>query len=122
MATEKALQFSDGNVEIRFSTTDEKYVLHSHVLALHSPWFKACLSERWSPGSDSTTANGKNAWEFELRFDKGSELGMLSRKSSAENSTTLSSSLVLTEKSPKEEVGHVELPGQQRLCTTLVCP
>lgn len=40
-------QFSDGNVEIYF-TSDEKYVLHSFVLALHSAWFKVSLSERWN--------------------------------------------------------------------------
>ena len=40
--------FSDGNVEIHFNQSDDKYVLHSHVLALHSSWFSASLSERWN--------------------------------------------------------------------------
>lgn len=44
-------RFEDGDVEIRFTQQNEEpYFLHSYVLALHSPWFKASLSERWSPG------------------------------------------------------------------------
>lgn len=43
-------QFADGDVEIRFTQSEESYVLHSYVLALHSSWFKASLSERWNQG------------------------------------------------------------------------
>jgi len=44
-------QFEDGDVEIRFTDpNDEPYYLHSFVLGLHSSWFKASLSERWSNG------------------------------------------------------------------------
>lgn len=50
MASHSFPQFSDGNVEIHFSNDDEKFVLHSYVLALHSSWFKASLSERWNGG------------------------------------------------------------------------
>lgn len=43
-------RFEDGDVEIKFTEKSESYVLHSYVLALHSPWFKASLSEKWIPG------------------------------------------------------------------------
>lgn len=44
-------RFADGDVEIRFThKNEEAYVLHSYVLALHSDWFKASLSERWNQG------------------------------------------------------------------------
>lgn len=50
MAPNKFPEFNDGNVEIRFSNDDTNFILHSHVLALHSTWFKASLSEQWSTG------------------------------------------------------------------------
>lgn len=43
-------RFDNGDVEIRFTEEDDPYVLHSYVLGLHSPWFKASLSERWNQG------------------------------------------------------------------------
>lgn len=82
MAANTCLQFADGNVEIYFSEIDDKYVLHSHVLALHSSWFKACLSDRWNTNGEATTVNGKNYWTFELRFEKDNGTGMLMRRTS----------------------------------------
>ena len=80
-------KFSDGNVEIHFSATDDTFILHSWVLSLHSSWFKASLSERWNTG-DATLLNGKNHWVYELRFDKDSEIGMLMRRSSTDAAST----------------------------------
>lgn len=85
MATQDSLQFADGNVEIHFSKTDKIFVLHSHVLALHSPWFKAALSERWNGNGEATTLNGKNHWVYELRFDKNDSDGLLMRKPSSDD-------------------------------------
>ena len=56
MASTTFPRFNDGDVEIHLSSTDEKYVLHSYVLALHSPWFKASLSERWNNGGTQSTS------------------------------------------------------------------
>ena len=80
------LRFSDGDVEIHFSKTDEKFVLHSHVLALHSSWFKASLSERWNSTNQATLVNGKSHWVYELRFDKESTICMLMRQAKSDAS------------------------------------
>lgn len=80
MATQTFPQFSDGNVEINFSGTDDKFVLHSWALALHSSWFKAALSERWNTGNNENLLGGRNHWIYELRFDKNSDIGLLMRK------------------------------------------
>lgn len=75
-------QFSDGNVEIHFSETDEKFVLHSWQLSLHSPWFKSSLSDRSRNEGSGTMIDGKHHWIYELRFDKDSDLGTLVKKAS----------------------------------------
>ncbi|KAK3722172.1 hypothetical protein LTR37_002605 [Vermiconidia calcicola] len=82
MAARSFPEFSDGNVEIHFSSAGENY-----VLALHSSWFKASLSERWSGGDENTMVNGKNHWVYELRFGKESSEGTLVHKQSAEQPT-----------------------------------
>ena len=94
MASSNFPRFNDGNVEIYFSETDDKYVLHSHVLALHSTFFKASLSERWNAGGETTLINGKHQWVYELRFDKGQSLGMLTRRGSNPTETEFVSGLV----------------------------
>ncbi|KAK3050038.1 hypothetical protein LTR09_008693 [Extremus antarcticus] len=84
--------FTDGDVEILLSRHD-KFVLHSHVLAKHSKWFESSLAERWKnriPIDSSVPSTGSNApvgrqtsdtsrliRSYELRFDKGSDVGML---------------------------------------------
>lgn len=84
MASNCFPQFSDGNVEIHFTASeeDEKYVLHSWQLSLHSPWFKASLSERWKVDRPCDTADGKHRWIYELRFDKDSDEATLVQKAS----------------------------------------
>ena len=82
MATSGFPKFSDGDVTIHLSTDPkDTLVLHSYVLALHSPWFKASLSERWNGGDtgrasligsgDAQSQGGqKPHWIHELHFDK----------------------------------------------------
>lgn len=91
-------QFSDGNVEIQFSETDEKYVLHNYVLALHSSWFKASLSDRWNANGQDSLANGKHHWTYELRFDKGANMGMLVRKATPSDPSPTDTEFVLGSK------------------------
>lgn len=57
--------FGDGDVEILLGGHhDEKLVLHSHVLALHSPWFKASLSDRWNHDNGSRLLNEQKRWFY----------------------------------------------------------
>lgn len=88
----------DGDVEIRLSSNPkDKLVLNSHTLTLHSTWFKASLSERWNGGDMASTSvfgsgnsgardSGKHYWVYELRFEKDSALGVLTRKVDARSS------------------------------------
>ncbi|KAK5132769.1 hypothetical protein LTR08_008654 [Meristemomyces frigidus] len=82
MGTSGFPQWSDGDVTIQLSSSPfDKYIVHSYVLSLHSPWFKASLSERWNGGdassktvfgsSDTGGRDGhKSDWVYELHFDK----------------------------------------------------
>lgn len=90
-------QFADGDVEIWLSS-DEKLVLRSTVLLIHSTFFKAALTSRWADNtplpttsadttSESTSLSsstglfgGKQRYSFELRFEKASNDGQLYRK------------------------------------------
>jgi hypothetical protein len=83
MATRGFPQFQDGDVEIYLSV-DEKLVLHSSVLSIHSEWFKASLSERWA-----TSETGTAAKAYELRLDKGSDEGSLLRRGTAQGKTEM---------------------------------
>ena len=61
------------------------------MLALHSSWFKACLSERWNTGGEATILDGKNRWVYELRFGKNNDRDdgkLLQRKTSSEATNT----------------------------------
>ncbi len=71
-------RFHDGDVEIRFSAlADDVYSLHSFILSLYSPFFKASLSQRWA-GSDQTPSTGKHPRRnYELRFKAGQADGIL---------------------------------------------
>jgi hypothetical protein len=73
-------RFKDGDVEIRLSNSGyDTFVLHSFVLALHSPWFKASLSDRWNLQNAAVTGAAPTRWVYELRFDKGTSFGLLSK-------------------------------------------
>ncbi|KAF2498870.1 hypothetical protein BU16DRAFT_536847 [Lophium mytilinum] len=64
-------RFDDGDVELRLSRLPSHvYVLHSVVLALHSPFFKASLSERWANNGDTAVIapGSKIAWKYQLKF------------------------------------------------------
>lgn len=70
-------QYSDGDVEIHLTgDKNDTLVLHSYVLALHSSWFKAALSDQWTTVF-LTDASNRQRWVYELRFDQDSPLGML---------------------------------------------
>ncbi|KAF2766520.1 hypothetical protein EJ03DRAFT_330015 [Teratosphaeria nubilosa] len=88
MATRGFPQFGDGDVEI-YLKTDEKLVLHSTILSLHSKWFKSSLSDKWaSSGADASILGGGSAsaqkrWVYELRFGKEECDGILMRQGQA---------------------------------------
>lgn len=65
-------RFADGDVEVRFTKNDgvdQTYVLHSHVLKLHSPWFEASLSDRWN--KSQTDAGSRHLYELRSDKDRG---------------------------------------------------
>lgn len=64
-------RFEDGDVEIRFNSVDEPYILHSWVLALHSPWFKASLSDRWRSGTCASLLAMAETDPFQQRREEG---------------------------------------------------
>ncbi|KAL8791032.1 MAG: hypothetical protein Q9213_000239 [Squamulea squamosa] len=71
-----------GNVEIRLTRKPEdRLLLHSVVLGLHSTWFKASLSDRWAKGTPSNQSDIK--WSYELRFDNHDETAALVKRSTA---------------------------------------
>ena len=62
----------DGDVEICLSRKPEdRFVVHSVVLALHSSYFKASLSGRWAGGNHGLAEEGRIKWKYQLRFDEG---------------------------------------------------
>ncbi len=71
-------RFAEGNVEIELCQGEGTFLLHGHILALHSSWFEASPSERWSgaPTGDFVEG-GKHHCAYQLRFDKGTAFGML---------------------------------------------
>ncbi|KAK5166793.1 hypothetical protein LTR04_000280 [Oleoguttula sp. CCFEE 6159] len=78
-------QFSDGDVNIRLSSSDKDvFKLHSFVLALHSSFFKASLSDRWSAKTPSV--GDKAEWSYELRFTEDGD-GILVRQDTCSNTT-----------------------------------
>lgn len=61
--------FQDGDVEIRLSRKPEdRYVRYSIVLSLHSSFFKASLSERWSGLQRDSAPSGSIKWRYQLQF------------------------------------------------------
>ena len=63
--------YQDGDVEICLSRKPEdRFVLHSVVLGLHSPFFKVSISERWSRRNDEAVAGGPIKWRYQLLFDE----------------------------------------------------
>lgn len=70
-------------MQIKLSENPEDvYTLHGVVLALHSPFFKASLSERWAESGDTAliTPGSSIRWRYELKFDKNSNLAILTRE------------------------------------------
>ncbi|KAL8948699.1 MAG: hypothetical protein Q9222_005147 [Ikaeria aurantiellina] len=60
--------FRDGDVELSLSRhPEDRLVLHSVILALHSPFFKAGLEQRWSQSEGIVSETIK--WRYELTFD-----------------------------------------------------
>ena len=63
--------FQDGDVEICLSRKPEdRFVLHSVVLGLHSPFFKVSISERWSGRNDDAVSGDPIKWRYQLLFDE----------------------------------------------------
>ena len=63
--------FRDGDVEICLSRKPEdRFVLHSVVLGLHSPFFKVSISERWSGGNDDANSRDPIKWRYQLLFEE----------------------------------------------------
>ncbi|KAH9825687.1 seryl-tRNA synthetase [Teratosphaeria destructans] len=81
-------QYGDGDVEI-YLKADEKLVLHSTILSLHSEWFKSSFSDKWAKsGADASilgggSASGQKRWVYELRFGKEDCDGILMRQGQA---------------------------------------
>lgn len=87
--------FDDGDVEIRLSTNvKHTYQVHSLVLGLHSPFFKASLSKRWAGDPDAASSSDPILWRYELRFKDGQAEGICVRKVQAD--TRLGSRDLLT--------------------------
>ena len=63
--------FRDGDVEISLSRKPEdRFVLHSVVLGLHSPFFKISISERWSGRNDDAASGDPIKWRYQLLFEE----------------------------------------------------
>lgn len=74
-------KFDDGDVEIRLSTSAQHtYRVHSLVLGLHSPFFKASLSQRWSGDQPAASSSDPILWRYEVRFEDGQADGICIRK------------------------------------------
>ena len=62
--------FQDGDVEICLSRKPEdRFVLHSVVLGLHSLFFKVSISERWSGRNDDPAPDDAIKWRYQLLFE-----------------------------------------------------
>ena len=73
--------FEDGDVEIRLTTSAHHiYRVHSLVLGLHSPFFKASLSKRWAGDHDGASSSDPILWRYEVRFPDGQADGICVRK------------------------------------------
>ena len=75
--------FRDGDVEILLSRKPEdRFVLHSVVLGLHSSFFKVSISERWSARNDDATSDDPIKWRYQLLFEddmSGEEIPLLAK-------------------------------------------
>ncbi|KAF2173013.1 hypothetical protein M409DRAFT_16963 [Zasmidium cellare ATCC 36951] len=105
----------DEDVEILLTSDDQDdtFQLHSYVLALHSRWFKASISERWN-GTKSTTDGGKDRWVYVLRFDKDDAFGLLARQEKATESENTTTEMI-TRKLPADASAAVKKLHKQRL-------
>ncbi|KAI9702050.1 MAG: hypothetical protein M1836_001394 [Candelina mexicana] len=81
--------FDDGDVQIRLSRDDKDvYILQSFILGLHSSFFKASLSERWTGNTEVISASSKIKWRYELRFEEKGADGILVRQVGTPHSCT----------------------------------
>ena len=75
--------FQDGDVEICLSRKPEdRFVLHSVVLGLHSPFFKVSISERWSRRNGEAASGDPIKWRYQLQFEEdvnNEEVALLSK-------------------------------------------
>lgn len=63
-----------GDVEIILSRNPSDHVvLHSVVLSLHSSFFKASLSKKWSDLRDEGAKEGPIKWKYQLVFGDGKD-------------------------------------------------
>lgn len=85
----------DNDVEIRLTSDhqDGTFLLHSYVLALHSKWFKASVSERWN-GTKSPSDGIMGRWVYELRFDKDDTFGLLARQAESKESESTTTEVI----------------------------
>lgn len=75
-----------GDVEIRLSRRPEdRLVLHSIILILHSPWFKMSLSETWTKGEQA----GPREYVLEFDFDEEGSACLVKKVSEIVSGTLL---------------------------------
>ncbi|KAL8730255.1 MAG: hypothetical protein Q9181_004722, partial [Wetmoreana brouardii] len=106
--------FDDGDVEIRLSPSPEdRLVLHSSILRLHSDFFRASLSERWS--ASEGTASDPTRWQYELAFE-GSMGAFLRKQTSVPlGDSTENSAGRLFQQQPASRSRFEDLPEEENL-------
>ncbi|KAL9023433.1 MAG: hypothetical protein Q9180_008237, partial [Flavoplaca navasiana] len=79
-----------GDVEIWLTRkSEDRLLLHSVVLSLHSKWFNASLSERWT-GESSKSLDHVAKWRYELEFEDEKTAALVKRSDSLHTVTSLS--------------------------------
>ncbi|KAL9628697.1 MAG: hypothetical protein Q9204_005726 [Flavoplaca sp. TL-2023a] len=79
-----------GDVEIWLTRKPEdRLLLHSVVLSLHSKWFNASLSERWT-GESSKSLGHVAKWRYELEFEDEKTAALVKRPDSLHSMISLS--------------------------------
>lgn len=81
-----ALVFDHGDVLIRLGNGPDSIVfVHSEKLK-QSPVFEAMFSKEWNFGKQKDPGTGEFLWEFDLMFDRETQLAPLVRKVSINRS------------------------------------
>ncbi|KAL8880702.1 MAG: hypothetical protein Q9198_001938 [Flavoplaca austrocitrina] len=79
-----------GDIEIWLTRKPkDRLLLHSVVLSLHSKWFNASLSERWTGGS-SKSLDHVAKWRYELEFEDEKTATLVKGSDSLHTVTSLS--------------------------------